>query len=53
VLAAVEEMDLGAFYRPYSSDGVGRPAHDPQMMVAATFAVTGAASITVVACDCV
>jgi len=34
VLAAVEEMDLYAFYRPYRRDGVGRPAHDPQMMVA-------------------
>jgi len=29
VLAAVEEMDLYAFYRPYSADGVGRPAHEP------------------------
>src|ERR1700728_4116386 len=34
VLAAVEEMDLCAFYRPYSAGGVGRPAHDPQVMVA-------------------
>jgi transposase len=34
VLAAVEEMDLYAFFRPYRHDGVGRPAHDPQMMVA-------------------
>lgn len=34
VLAAVEEMDLYAFYRPYSADGVGRPAHEPGMMVA-------------------
>ena len=34
VLAAVEEMDLGAFYRPYSAGGVGRPAHDPRLMVA-------------------
>ncbi len=34
VLAAVEEMDLYAFYRPYRHDGLGRPAHDPQMMVA-------------------
>ena len=34
VLAAVEEMDLYAFYRPYNVDGVGRPAHDPQVMVA-------------------
>src|SRR5271163_897440 len=34
VLAVVEEMDLYAFYRPYRHDGHGRPAHDPQMMVA-------------------
>jgi transposase len=34
VLAAVREMDLYAFYRPYSPDGVGRPAHEPEMMVA-------------------
>jgi len=34
VLAAVEEMDLGAFYAVYRSDGVGRPAHDPSVMVA-------------------
>ena len=34
VLGAVEEMDLDAFYRPYSADGVGRPAHDPRVMVA-------------------
>jgi transposase len=34
VLAAVKEMDLYAFYRPYSADGVGRPAHEPEMMVA-------------------
>ena len=34
VLAAVEEMDLYAFYRPYNADGVGRPAHDPEVMVA-------------------
>jgi transposase len=27
-------MDLYAFYRPYSPDGVGRPAHEPEMMVA-------------------
>jgi transposase len=33
VLAAIEEMDLYSFYRPYSPDGVGRPAHDPQLMV--------------------
>jgi transposase len=34
VLAVVEEMDLYAFYRAYRHDGHGRPAHDPQMMVA-------------------
>jgi len=34
VLEAVEEMDLYAFYRPYNVDGVGRPAHEPRMMVA-------------------
>jgi transposase len=34
VLEAVEEMDLYAFYRPYNADGVGRPAHEPRMMVA-------------------
>jgi transposase len=34
VLAAVEEMDLTAFYRVYRDDGHGRPAYDPSMMVA-------------------
>ena len=34
VLAAVEEMDLTAFYGAYRGDGVGRPAHDPGVMVA-------------------
>jgi transposase len=34
VLAAVEEMDLTAFYGSYRGDGVGRPAHDPGVMVA-------------------
>jgi transposase len=34
VLAVVEEMDLYAFYRLYRHDGLGRAAHDPQMMVA-------------------
>jgi transposase len=34
VLAAVEEMDLSAFYACYRDDGHGRPAHDPAMMVA-------------------
>ena len=34
VLAAVEELDLGAFYGAYREDGWGRAAHDPSMMVA-------------------
>jgi transposase len=34
VLAAVDEMDLAAFYASYRADGHGRAAHDPQMMVA-------------------
>ena len=34
VLGAVEDMDLDGFVRPYNSDGVGRPAHDPRVMVA-------------------
>jgi transposase len=34
VMAAVEEMDLSAFYAAYRADGHGRAAHDPQMMVA-------------------
>jgi transposase len=34
VLAAVEEMDLSAFYRAYRDDGHGRPPYDPAMMVA-------------------
>lgn len=34
VLDAVEEMDLAAFYGDYRSDGHGRPAHDPALMVA-------------------
>src|SRR3954464_2017688 len=34
VIAAVEEMDLAAFYAVYRADGHGRPAHDPAMMVA-------------------
>ena len=34
VLAAVEEMDLSAFYGAYREDGHGRAAHDPAMMVA-------------------
>jgi transposase len=34
VLDAVEEMDLSDFYADYRSDGHGRPAYDPGMMVA-------------------
>jgi transposase len=34
VLAAVEELDLAAFYGAYREDGWGRAAHDPSMMVA-------------------
>ena len=29
VIAAVEAMDLSAFYGDYRADGHGRPAHDP------------------------
>jgi len=29
VLAAVEELDLSAFYAAYRQDANGRPAHDP------------------------
>src|SRR5271170_7669312 len=34
ILDAVSEMDLGAFYGAYRSDGHGRPAYEPSMMVA-------------------
>src|SRR4051794_28867628 len=34
VLAAVEQMDLSAFYASYRLDGWGRAAFEPQMMVA-------------------
>jgi transposase len=34
VIDAVAEFDLGGFYAAYRSDGHGRPAHDPAMMVA-------------------
>src|SRR5271155_5050158 len=34
VLATIEEMDLSAFYGTYRTDGHGRPAHDPGMMLA-------------------
>src|SRR5215211_7531019 len=33
-IAAVEAVDLSAFYADYRVDGHGRPAHDPAMMVA-------------------
>ena len=33
-MAAVEELDLSAFYAAYRQDANGRPAHDPAMMVA-------------------
>jgi transposase len=34
VIEAVEAMDLGEFYADYRSDGYGRAAHEPSMMVA-------------------
>jgi transposase len=34
ILATAEELDLSAFYAAYRPDGHGRPAHEPQMMVA-------------------
>jgi transposase len=34
VIDAVESMDLAAFYAVYRTDGHGRPAHEPSMMVA-------------------
>jgi transposase len=34
VIDAVEEMDLAAFYTAYRTDGHGRPAYEPAMMVA-------------------
>src|SRR3954467_14331650 len=34
VLAAVGKLDLSAFYAAYRSDGHGRPAYEPWMMVA-------------------
>jgi transposase len=36
VIASVEALDLSSFYSAYRSDGHGRSAHDPQMMVALT-----------------
>jgi hypothetical protein len=34
VIHGVEGMDLDPFYGTYRSDGHGRPAHEPSMMVA-------------------
>src|SRR3990170_1098738 len=34
VVEVVERLDLTAFYAVYRTDGSGRPAHDPAMMVA-------------------
>jgi transposase len=34
VIETVEQLDLGAVYGDYRQDGLGRPAHDPAMMVA-------------------
>ena len=34
VLGAVDQMDLSAFYGAYRSNGQGRAAYDPAMMVA-------------------
>jgi transposase len=34
LLDVVERLELEAFYGEYRADGSGRPAHDPQMMVA-------------------
>jgi len=34
VIAAVDEMDLAAFYAAYRADGHGRAAYDPSVMVA-------------------
>jgi transposase len=34
ILGSVREMDLSAFYGAYRSDGHGRPAYEPAMMVA-------------------
>lgn len=34
VLEAVDELDLEGFYAAYRTDGWGRAAHDPKMMVA-------------------
>lgn len=34
VIDVVEQMDLGAYYRKYRSDGRGQEAYDPSMMIA-------------------
>jgi transposase len=34
VISSVEALDLSSFYAAYRSDGHGRAAHDPRMMVA-------------------
>jgi transposase len=34
IIEAVEGMDLSDFYADYRSDGHGRPAYDPKVMVA-------------------
>jgi transposase len=34
ILDSVEELDLDQFYGEYRSDGHGRAAYDPKMMVA-------------------
>jgi len=34
VIAAVDQMDLAAFYVAYRADGHGRAAYDPAVMVA-------------------
>src|ERR1700755_1333004 len=34
VIDAVAQLDLAAFYAAYRTDGHGRAAHDPAMMVA-------------------
>jgi transposase len=36
VISSVEALDLSAFHASYRSDGHGRAAHDPRMMVALT-----------------
>src|SRR2546421_2390103 len=33
VIEAIEELDLDAFYASYRSDGHGRAAHEPKMML--------------------